>query len=176
MARCIATAALLSTALPCTRQPASMFEWPYVASEQAHTKFSDADEIRAVSVGERGIVSNLCESDDQPRAVGRAPGLNRADLLGLIGVDARTKESREAISMDQVSLATGQSVRTFPGILRVDGVSLRSVASRLPPRPGMHRASLPVLGPFGVACRLGLPFRLCRLKDRRVLQRPSPRS
>lgn len=70
MPRCIATAVLLCTALACTQQPAGMIEWPYIGSEQAHAKFSEADKITAATVGELGIVSNVGESDDLPCALG----------------------------------------------------------------------------------------------------------
>lgn len=54
--RLVATAALMSIALACDQRPVGMIEWPYVGSEQAHTKYSAAEEITASNVGELNIV------------------------------------------------------------------------------------------------------------------------
>ena len=58
MKRYVATAALLllSAAPLAAQAPDGMIEWPYVGSEQAHTKYSSADEITAGNVGELQIV------------------------------------------------------------------------------------------------------------------------
>ena len=58
MKRYVATAALLLLpAAPAAAQaPDGMIEWPYVGAEQAHTKYSAADEITAANVGELQIV------------------------------------------------------------------------------------------------------------------------
>ena len=56
MTRLVATAALMSIALACAQKPTGMIEWPYVGSEQAHTKYSAAEEITAANVGELKIV------------------------------------------------------------------------------------------------------------------------
>ena len=56
MKRFVAKAALLSTALAGCQEPVGMIEWPYFGSEQAHTKYSAAEEITAVNVGELEIV------------------------------------------------------------------------------------------------------------------------
>ena len=70
MKRVIVVAALLATALVFTvfagaREPAARIEWPHVGSEQAHTKYSTADEITAVNVGELEIVWQR-EPDEMP--------------------------------------------------------------------------------------------------------------
>ena len=57
MKRIIATVAILSAAaLAGAQEPGGMIEWPYVGSDQAHTKYSTADEITAANVGELKIV------------------------------------------------------------------------------------------------------------------------
>ena len=56
MTRLLVTAALMSAGLSCGENPVGMIEWPYVGSEQAHTKYSEAEEITAANVGELEIV------------------------------------------------------------------------------------------------------------------------
>ncbi len=55
MKRSVATAVLVSTVLACVREPDAMIEWPYVGSDQAHTKYSAAEEITPANVGELEI-------------------------------------------------------------------------------------------------------------------------
>ena len=55
MTRFVATAALLTTALACDQKPPGMIEWPYVGSEQAQSKYSEAAEITVANVGELEI-------------------------------------------------------------------------------------------------------------------------
>ena len=113
MARCIATAALLSTALACAQRPAGWIEWPSVGCEEAHTEFSEADGITAASVGELGIVSDVRESNDLPCVVGaaaclhrdgfRVRGSNRGVLEIPIAKQVLTSNSRRDSSLDTAS-------------------------------------------------------------------------
>ena len=50
------TAALLFVALACDRQPDAATGWPFVGSDQAHTKYSAAEQITAANVSELEIV------------------------------------------------------------------------------------------------------------------------
>ena len=56
MKRFVATAALLSITLAGAQEPGGMIEWPHVGTEQAHTKYSTAEEITAANVDELEIV------------------------------------------------------------------------------------------------------------------------
>ena len=55
MKKSVATVVLVSTVLACVREPDAMIEWPYVGSDQAHTKYSAAEEITPANVGELEI-------------------------------------------------------------------------------------------------------------------------
>ena len=55
MRRFIATIAFVSTTLASAQEPGVMTEWLYVGSDQAHTKYSAAEEITAANVGELKI-------------------------------------------------------------------------------------------------------------------------
>ena len=83
MKRFVVIAALLATALVSAvfagaREPTAMIEWPYVGAEQAHTKYSAADEITAANVGELEIVWQW-EPDEMPlEEYGTRPGAFQA--------------------------------------------------------------------------------------------------
>ena len=68
------TAALLSAALAGAQEPGAMVEWPYVGSEQAHTKYSVAVQITPSNVGELEIAWQW-EPDETPlEEYGTRPG------------------------------------------------------------------------------------------------------
>ena len=74
MKRFVATAALLFTSLAGAQEPGVMIEWPYVGAEQAHTKYSAAEEITAANVDELEIVWQW-EPNEMPLAeYGTRPG------------------------------------------------------------------------------------------------------
>ena len=50
------TAILLLAAVGCAQEPDATIGWPFVGSDQAHTKYSVAEEITAANVGELEIV------------------------------------------------------------------------------------------------------------------------
>jgi quinoprotein glucose dehydrogenase len=52
----VAMAALIATAVACDRAPGATDGWPFVGSDQAHTKYSAAEQITAANVGELEIV------------------------------------------------------------------------------------------------------------------------
>ena len=71
----VATAVLLSATLSGAQEPdGAMIEWPYVGAEQAHTKYSAADDVTAANVGELEIVWQW-EPNEMPfEAYGTRPG------------------------------------------------------------------------------------------------------
>ena len=78
MKRCVAIAALLSTALVGAQERGGMIEWPYVGSEQAHTKYSTADEITAANVAEMEIVWQWEPNEMPLQEYGTRPGAFQA--------------------------------------------------------------------------------------------------
>ncbi len=80
MNRFAATAALLfvSAALAGAQAPHGTIEWPYVGSEQAHTKYSAADEITAANVGELQIVWRWEPNETPLTEYGTRPGAFQA--------------------------------------------------------------------------------------------------
>ena len=79
MKRLVATAALAATTLVSTvfasaEEPVAMIEWPYVGAEQAHTKYSAADEITAANVGELEIAWRWEPNEMPLEEYGTRPG------------------------------------------------------------------------------------------------------
>ena len=75
MKRILATAAILSVAaFAGAQEPGGMIEWPYVGSDQAHTKYSTADEITAANVGELKIVWQWEPNEMPLEKYGTRPG------------------------------------------------------------------------------------------------------
>ena len=74
MKRFVATAALLFTTLAGAQEPVGMIEWLYVGSEQAHTKYSAAEEITAANVGELEIVWQWEPNEMPLEEYGTRPG------------------------------------------------------------------------------------------------------
>ena len=78
MKRCVAIAALLSTVPVGAQERGGMIEWPYVGSEQAHTKYSTADEITAANVAEMEIVWQWEPNEMPLQEYGTRPGAFQA--------------------------------------------------------------------------------------------------
>ena len=78
MKRLLATAALLSTAIGCTREPDAATSWPFVGSDPAHTRYSAAEEITAANVGELEIVWEWAPNEEPLEEYGTRPGLFQA--------------------------------------------------------------------------------------------------
>ena len=86
MRRFVAAAALLSAALAGAREPGDMLEWPYVGSDQAHTKYSPADEITHANVGELEIVWTWKPNEAPLEEHGTRPGEFQATPVMVGGV------------------------------------------------------------------------------------------
>ena len=74
MKRFVATVALLSAAIAGAQEPDGMIEWPYVGSEQEHTKYSMAEEIMVANVGELEIVWQWEPNEKPLEEYGTRPG------------------------------------------------------------------------------------------------------
>ena len=67
-------ALLASTLFAGAGQPAATIEWPYVGSEQAHTKYSTAGEITVANIGEMEIVWQWRPNEKPLEEYGTRPG------------------------------------------------------------------------------------------------------
>ena len=77
--RIVASATLVATALASislasAQEQGAMIEWPHVGAEQAHTKYSAADEITAANVGELEIAWQWEPNETPLQEYGTRPG------------------------------------------------------------------------------------------------------
>ncbi len=70
----LVAAVLASTLFASAREPDDMIEWPFVGSEQAQTKYSTAEDITAVNVGELEIVWQWRPNETPFERYGTRPG------------------------------------------------------------------------------------------------------
>ncbi len=74
MNRIVAIVALISSALACTQHPDAMIEWPYVGADQAHAKYSTAEEVTAANVDELEIAWKWEPKENSLEEYGTRPG------------------------------------------------------------------------------------------------------
>ena len=84
MKRLVATVALVSTAVACAGEPDATTGWPFVGSDQAHTRYSATNEITAANVGELEIVWNWEPNEVPHEEYGTLPGSFQATPI-LVG-------------------------------------------------------------------------------------------
>ena len=84
MKRIVAMAALVLIAVACDRDPDATPGWPFVGSDQAHTKYSAADDITAANVGELEIVWEWRPNEAPLEEYGTVPGAFQATPI-LVG-------------------------------------------------------------------------------------------
>ncbi len=84
MKRWVATVAPVSTAVACSREPEPTTGWPFVGADQAHTKYSAADEITAANVTELEIVWTWEPKEAPLEEYGTLPGSFQATPI-LVG-------------------------------------------------------------------------------------------
>ncbi|MCE2390170.1 MAG: PQQ-binding-like beta-propeller repeat protein [Proteobacteria bacterium] len=80
------TACLLFAPLASAREPGAILEWPHVGAEQAHAKYSVADEIGAANVGELEIVWQSEPNEKPLEEYGTRPGQFQATPIMVGGV------------------------------------------------------------------------------------------
>lgn len=85
MKRFVTVATLMAAALVGAQEPAAMTEWRHVGSEQAHTKYSHAEEITAANVGERNIVRRWEPNEKPLEEYGTRPGPVQATPI-MVGI------------------------------------------------------------------------------------------
>ena len=74
MKRFVTAVALLSAALAGAQEPGATIEWPYVGAEQAHTKYSRAEDITPTTVAELEIVWHWEPNEMPLEEYGTRPG------------------------------------------------------------------------------------------------------
>ena len=131
MKQFVATAALLCAALAGAREPGVMIDWPYVGSEQAHTKYSAADGITAANAGELDIVWQWEPNEVPLEEYGTRPGPFQATPIMVGNVLYLSTMYTRVVALDA---ETGAELWTF------DPGRLRGVDPRVPGRSGFkHR-------------------------------------
>ena len=109
--RLIATTAILTaTALAGAQEPGEMIEWPYVGSDQAHTKYSTADEITAANVGELEIVWQWEPGEMPLEKFGTRPGSFQATPIMIGNVLYLSTMYTRVVALDA---ETGAELWTF---------------------------------------------------------------
>ena len=70
----LVTVALVLAAVACAQEPEATTGWPFVGSDQAHTKYSEAEEITAANVGELEIAWTWEPNEAPLEEFGTRPG------------------------------------------------------------------------------------------------------
>ena len=79
-------AVLVTTAVACVQEPGVAPGWPFVGSDQAHTKYSVAEEITAANVGELEIVWKWEPNEAPLEAYATRPGPFQATPIMVNGI------------------------------------------------------------------------------------------
>ena len=90
--------------------PVTMIEWPYVGAEQAHTKYSAADEITAANVGELEIVWRWEPNEKPIEEYGTRPSAFQATPIMIGGVLYLSTMYMRVAALDA---ETGEELWTF---------------------------------------------------------------
>ena len=101
--------AFLYTFPASVREPDAMIEWPYVGPEQAHTKYSVADEISADNVDELETVWQREPNEMPLEEYGTRPGPSRATPILVDNVLFLSTMYTRVVALDA---ETGTELRT----------------------------------------------------------------
>lgn len=101
---------LVSATAPGARNQATMIEWPYVGSVQAHTKYSEADEITAANVGELKITWRWEPNEVPLEKYGTRPGQFQATPIMIDDVLYVSTMYTRVVALDA---ETGAELWTF---------------------------------------------------------------
>ena len=102
--------ALILVAVSCAREPDSATGWPFVGSDQAHTKYSEADEITPSNVGELEIVWKWEPNEAPLEEYGTRPGpFQSTPIL----VDGKLYISTMYTRVAALDAETGAEIWTF---------------------------------------------------------------
>ena len=86
MKQLVAMVALTTMAVACTQAPGTTADWPFVGSDQAHTKYSAAADITTANVGELEIVWQWEPNEAPLEEYGTRPGPFQATPVMVDGV------------------------------------------------------------------------------------------
>ena len=103
-------AALLSATLAGAQEPGTVLEWPYVGAEQAHTKYSAAEDITAANVGDLEIVWQWEPNETPFEAYGSRPGPFQATPIMIGNVLYLSTMYTRVVALDA---ETGAELWTF---------------------------------------------------------------
>ena len=110
MKQLVALAALTATALACAGEPDAAVGWPFVGSDQAHTKYSAADEITTANVGELAIVWTWEPNEAPLEEHGTQPGPFQATPIMVDGTLYLSTMYTRVVALDA---ETGAELWTF---------------------------------------------------------------
>ena len=106
----IATIVMVSTAATCAQGPDAMTEWPFVGSDQAHTKYSSAQAITAANVSELEIVWKWEPNETPLQEYGTRPGPFQATPIMIDDVLYLSTMYTRVVALDA---ETGAELWTF---------------------------------------------------------------
>ena len=112
MKRLLVVAALALAAVACAEEPDATTAWPFVGSDQAHTKYSVAEEITAANVGELEIVWKWEPNEAPWRSTARARDPSRPPQSWLTAISTSPRCTREWWrSMPRRASNSGRSIQ-----------------------------------------------------------------
>ena len=106
----LVTVGLVLVAVACAQEPEDTTGWPFVGSDQAHTKYSEAEEITAANVGELEIAWTWEPNEAPLEEFGTRPGPFQATP---ITVDGRLYLSTMYTRVAALDAETGAEIWTF---------------------------------------------------------------
>ena len=106
----LAVTAVMSAFFASAQEQGAMIEWPYVGSEQAHTKYSTAEEITAGNVGELEIVWRWEPNEKPLEEYGTRPGPFQATPIMIGNVLYLSTMYTRVVALDA---ETGKELWTF---------------------------------------------------------------
>ena len=106
----VATAALALIAVACGQETGTTTGWPFVGSDQAHTKYSTAKEITAANVGELEIAWKWAPNETPLEEFDTQPGPFQATPIMVDGVLYLSTMYTRVVALDA---ETGAEIWTF---------------------------------------------------------------
>ncbi len=121
----VVTTVLISAAVACGPEPDPTTGWPSVGSDQAHSKYSEAEEITAANVGELEIVWKWEPNETPLEEYGTQPGPFQSTPIMVDGILYLSTMYTRVAALDA---ETGAERWTFdPRVRRSPNPSLRLV-------------------------------------------------
>lgn len=106
----LVTAALVLATVACAQEPRATTGWPFVGSDQAHTKYSIAEEITASNVGKLEIVWKWEPNETPLDEYGTQPGPFQSTPILVDGILYLSTMYTRVVALDA---ETGAELWTF---------------------------------------------------------------